>query len=55
LWQQVHRVGGYVTVGMGVVILIAGIVVTNNAAAGLVPLVALIAALIVFVSYRKYA
>ena len=54
LWQQVHRVGGYVTVGLGAVILIAGLVVTNNAAAGLVPLLALLAAIIVFVSYRKY-
>jgi SdpI/YfhL protein family len=55
LWQQVHRVGGYVTVGLGVVILIAGLVVTNSTAAGLVLLLALLAALIVFVSYRKYA
>jgi len=54
LWQQVHRVGGYVTVGLGAVILIAGLVVTNNTAAGLVPLLALLAAIIVFVSYRKY-
>ena len=54
LWQQVHRVGGYVTVGLGAVILIAGLVVTNNAAAGLVPLLALIAAIILLITYRKY-
>ena len=55
LWQQVHRVGGYVMVGVGAVILIAGLVVTNGTAAGLVLLLALIAAIVLFVSYRKYA
>ena len=25
LWQQVHRVGGYVTVGLGVIIAVAGL------------------------------
>lgn len=55
LWQQVHRVGGYTMVGLGAVILIAGLVVTNNIAAGLVPLAAAIAAAIVYASYRKYA
>ena len=55
LWQQVHRVGGYVTVGLGVAILIAGIVVSNNLAAGLVPLFAAIGAVVMYASYRKYA
>jgi len=55
LWQQVHRVGGYTTVALGVVILIAGLVVTNNTAAGFVPLATGIAAAVMFVSYRKYA
>ena len=55
LWQQVHRVGGYTTVALGAVILIGGLVVTNSTAAGFVMLAALIAAIILFVSYRKYA
>jgi uncharacterized membrane protein len=55
LWLQVHRVGGYVTVGLGAVILIAGLVVTNGTAAGLVLLLAALAAIVMFVSYRKYA
>ena len=55
LWQQVHRVGGYATVGLGAAILIAGFVVSNNLAAGLVPLFAGIAAVVVYASYRKYA
>jgi uncharacterized membrane protein len=55
LWQQVHRVGGYTTVGLGVAILIAGLVVTNNTAAGFVPLAMGIAVAIVYASYRKYA
>jgi uncharacterized membrane protein len=55
LWQQVHRVSGYVTVGLGAAILIAGLVVSNNLAAGLVPLFTGIAAAVVYASYRKYA
>lgn len=55
LWQQVHRAGGYTTVGLGVAILIAGLVITNNAAGGFVLLAAGIAAGIVFVSYRRLA
>ena len=54
LWQQVHRVGGYTTVGLGAAILIAGIVVTNNTAGGFVLLASAIAAAIVYASYRKY-
>jgi hypothetical protein len=37
------------------VILIGGLVVTNTTAAGFVMLAALIAAIVLFVSYRKYA
>src|SRR5439155_19026706 len=43
LWQQVHRVGGYATVALGAVILVAGLVITNNAAGGFVLLAAGIA------------
>ena len=55
LWQQVHRVGGYTTVALGAVTLVAGLVITNNAAGGFVLLAAGIAAGIVFMSYRRYA
>jgi uncharacterized membrane protein len=55
LWQQVHRASGYTTVALGAVILIGGLVVTNSTAAGFVMLAALIAAIVLFVSYRKYA
>src|SRR5215470_9020683 len=55
LWQQVHRVGGYTTVGLGAAILIAGLVVTNNTAGGFVLLASAVAAAIVYASYRKYA
>jgi uncharacterized membrane protein len=54
LWQRVHRVGGYTTVALGAAILIAGLVITNNAAGGFVLLAAGVAAAVVFVSYRKY-
>jgi hypothetical protein len=55
LWQRVHRVGGYATVGLGLVTLIAGLVVTHKSAGGLVLAAAGVAAMIVFASYRKHA
>ncbi len=55
LWQQVHRVGGYTAVGLGVAILVAGLVITNNAAGGFVLLAAGVSAAIVYVSYRRLA
>jgi uncharacterized membrane protein len=55
LWQQVHRAGGYTTVGLGIAILIAGIVTTGSSAGGFVLLAAGVAAGIVYASYRKYA
>jgi len=42
-------------VGLGAIILVAGLVITNSTAAGFVLLAAAVAAGIVFVSYRKYA
>lgn len=55
LWQQVHRVGGYTTVGLGTSILIAGLVASKTTAGGFVLLATGVAAAIVFVWYRKYA
>jgi len=55
LWQQVHRVGGYTTVGLGLAIIVAGLVISRNTAGGFVLLAAGIAAAIVFISYRRYA
>jgi uncharacterized membrane protein len=55
LWAQVHRVGGYATVGLGIVIGAAGLVLTHGTLGGVVGGAALLAATVVFVSYRKYA
>jgi uncharacterized membrane protein len=55
LWGQVHRVGGYATVGLGIVIGVTGVVLTHEMLGGVVSAAALLAATIVFVSYRKYA
>ena len=55
LWQQVHRVGGYTTVALGLAILIAGLVISNNGAGAFVLLAAGIAAAVVYVSYRRLA
>jgi len=55
LWQRIHRTGGYLAVALGAIILVAGIVVTNNTAAGLVLLLAGVFAAIGFISYHRYA
>ncbi|MBZ5556296.1 MAG: SdpI family protein [Acidobacteriia bacterium] len=55
LWRQVHRVGGYATVGLGVVIFIIGLVMTKKSAGALVLGAAGVAAMVVLASYRKHA
>ena len=55
LWQQVHRAGGYATVGLGIVIAVTGLVVSHQTLGAVVSAAALCAAMTVFVSYRKYA
>jgi hypothetical protein len=55
LWQQVHRVSGYATVGLGVVIAVTGLVLTHEALGAVVGAAALLAAITVLVSYRKHA
>jgi len=55
LWQQVHRAGGYATVGLGMVIAITGLVLTHEAVGAVVSAAALVAAMTVFVSYRRHA
>jgi immunity protein, SdpI family len=55
LWQQVHRVSGYATVGLGVVIFIIGFVMTKKSAGALVLGASGVAAMIVYASYRRHA
>jgi hypothetical protein len=55
LWGQVHRVGGYATVALGIVIGVTGLVFTHKTLGGVVSAAAFLAAMVVFVSYRKYA
>jgi uncharacterized membrane protein len=55
LWQRVHRVGGYATVGLGIVIAVTGLVLTHEALGAVVCGAAFLAAMTVFVSYRKHA
>ena len=55
LWGQVHRAGGYATVGLGVVIGVTGLVLTHEALGGMVGGAGLLAATVVLVSYRRYA
>lgn len=55
LWQQVHRVGGYATVGLGAAVAIAGLIATHQVIGGVISASALGAATMVVVSYRRYA
>jgi uncharacterized membrane protein len=55
LWQQVHRAGGYATVGLGIVIAVTGLVLTHETLGAVISAAALVAAMTVFVSYRKHA
>jgi uncharacterized membrane protein len=56
LWQQVHRVSGYVTVAFGAVVAIAGFMAPlRDAVAGLISLAGVAAVIAVFVTYRRYA
>jgi hypothetical protein len=55
LWQQVHRAGGYATVGLGIVIAVTGLVLTHEKLGAVIGAAALFAAMVVFASYRKHA
>ena len=55
LWQQVHRAGGYATVGLGIVIAITGVLLTHEVLGAVVSAAALCAVLTVVVSYRERA
>ena len=55
LWQQVHRVGGYLAVGLGVVTAITGLMVKPMVGVSAIVLGAMLSSTIVFVSYRRYA
>ena len=55
LWQQVHRTGGYATVGLGIVIAVTGLVLTHETLAAVISAAAFFAAMVVFASYRKHA
>jgi uncharacterized membrane protein len=55
LWQQVHRAGGYATVGLGLAIAATSLVSARETAGVLISASALLAALAVFASYRRYS
>ena len=53
VWQQVHRVGGYATVRLGVVIALTGLVLARESVGPVISAAALFAAVAVLVSSRK--
>jgi len=55
LWQQVHRSGGYITVALGAVVAVTGFVLAHNTAGAVVSGAALVAAMSIFVTYRRHA
>ena len=54
LWQQVHRAGGYATVALGIFIALTGVVLTHETMGAVASAAAALAALTVWVSYRKH-
>jgi hypothetical protein len=54
VWQQVHRAGGYATVGLGVVIALTGLVLARESVGPVISAAALFAAVTVLVSYRRH-
>ena len=55
LWQQVHRVSGYATVGLGVVIAITGLLMTGAGMTRVAGIAAFAAGTAVLISYVRYA
>ena len=55
LWQQVHRLGGYLAVALGIVTAITGLILNPGAGVAAIFFGAILASTIVFVSYRRYA
>ncbi len=55
LWQQVHRVGGYLAVTIGILTAIGGLMVRPMVGISAVFLSTLLASAILFVTYRKHA
>jgi uncharacterized membrane protein len=54
LWQHVHRASGYVTVGLGIVIALSGLILTHDSLPAVLGIASLLAAVSVLVSYRKH-
>ena len=55
LWTQVHRVGGYVTVGWGVVISLSAVALSGPLLGVVISGTGIASVAILFVSYRKHA
>jgi uncharacterized membrane protein len=55
LWNQVHRVGGYVTVFWGAVIALSAIALSGQVLGLAIGMAGIASVAILFVSYRKYA
>jgi immunity protein, SdpI family len=55
LWQRTHRVAGYATVALGVVIAASGVALTHEAVGAVVGGAALAAAMAIFLAYRTAA
>jgi hypothetical protein len=54
LWQQVHRAGGYAMVGLGIVIVLTGLVLTHDAVGPVVSTATIVAAMTLLLTYRKH-
>jgi uncharacterized membrane protein len=55
LWIRTHRVGGYVTVGLGVVIVLAGVFLSKSTIPDVIGTAGLVGSAFILVSYRRYS
>ena len=53
LWQRMHRIGGYATVALGLVIAVSGVMLAHEAVGAVVGSAALAVAMALFLTYRR--
>jgi uncharacterized membrane protein len=55
LWMLTHRVGGYVAVGLGIVITLSGVFLSKSTMPDVIGTAALLGVTVIAVSYRTYS
>ena len=55
LWMEIHRVGGYVAVGLGIVVIVAAVVLRYHVAGPVISIAVVLAVCVVTARYRRLA